>query len=132
MSICLVLQCCDGCEAREIAAWLSTKILIGCVRDTPISANSCLSQSNSLIVSTNARYSASQVETATVGCNFDFQLIGPTFVYTTYPVRDFLVLWQVAQSLSEKASRESSLLPVRCCRWFQQDSVVLSLLLANV
>ena len=73
--------------------------------DTPsISYNNCWIDNDSWIPADIAMYSASAVDSATVGCFFVVQLTGQLLILITYPVVDFLSVKSPPQSASVHAS----------------------------
>lgn len=92
-----------GLAAMESATWLSLLIIAGERSSNPISFNNDDSHVTSQQVWAIARYSASAVERATTDCFLVFQEIGEEPRRTQYHVVDFLVVGQLAQSLSQYA-----------------------------
>ena len=85
MSICLIRVCCAGFVAKNMAAWLSAHIVVGCVGDRPISCEKLLSHAACFAVSASSMYSASATDNATVFCHLERQLIAPLARVNTCP-----------------------------------------------
>ena len=86
MSICLICVCCAGFVAKNMAAWLSAHIVVGCVGDLPISCEKLLSYAACFAVSASSIYSASATDNATVFYRLECQLIAPLARVNTCPV----------------------------------------------
>lgn len=85
------------------AAWLSLLMIVGGKSINPMSLSSDDSQLTSQHVNVMALYSASAVDLVTVVCFFVFQDTGDDPSKTQYPDVDFLLVAQLAQSLSQYA-----------------------------
>src|SRR3954463_9346239 len=99
--MCFDLADTTGSTRSLRAAWLSQEINTGAVQSKPKSTMSLRNQSASLTALAADMYSASAVDTATVGCNLLDQLTAPSCKMNTYAVVDrrvsTLLLCVVAQ-----------------------------------
>src|SRR6476469_10717605 len=99
--MCFDLADTTGLTRSLRAAWLSQEINTGAVQSKPKSTISLRNQSASLTALAADMYSASAVDTATVGCNLLDQLTAPPFKTNTYAVVERRLSTSPAKSASQ-------------------------------
>src|SRR5882672_8729778 len=103
---------------RDMADWLSTKILIFGTGKIFNSLRKVVIQIASLVADVAAIYSASVLERATESCFFDDQLTALPAIMKTCPMIDRRSFVSEAQSASTYPSGLMSMLPLKVSRLF--------------